>query len=776
MILRPPVLRLRQLALAPFVLLLACLGSATTQKIPHLAQPPKLEDFADMAPSGGATAMAKVTGFIQNYPNDGKPGSESTDAYFGYDDTNLYLVLVCWDRTPAGIRKSLSRREPATPFDTDDYVEVTLDTFHDQRHGLIFDVNALGVQADALWTEGQGADYSWDTVWYSRTKTTDRGYVVWMSLPFRSLRFHKANANGWGIVLQRYIARANETDLWPLVSAKISGRLNQEATLIGFEDISPGRNMQFIPYMEARSFRAVDTRDPAQPFFSTAKVQGKVGMDAKVVFHDSLVLDATVNPDFAQVESDDPQNTANQRFEVYFPEKRPFFLENSNAFEAPLIAAGVQSRMLFTRRIADPTYGVRLTGKQGPWNLGFLVTNDCAPGKSVADNDPLHGACANIGVGRVTHDIRQQSSVGVMFVERELRGSFNRVGGLDGNFRLDPNWVASYRGYMSSTQDAGAPYSFGQHHEAVIVGTGLRFMFSLQYLDITQNFRADNGYVPRTDQRSLNEYGHFYWHPPGKYFILHGPEENATQLWDHTGTTLQQVFSFDYVFGFYHGIIVAPVVFYESDVLRPIDFAGLTANRQSVQNGGGLVFRGHPRRWFTWNTRIFQNGTVVFVPAPGQMPYTGNETSITQTLTLKPVDRMQIDNTYILDRVVDGGAGHAVFNNHIIRSKVNYQFTREFSLRFITQYNGLLANPLYSSQPTTKSLNFDVLFTYLLHPGTAVYVGYNSNLENVDPGLCTHIAGSTQCDPNGGGLLRTTNHLSNDGRQVFVKLSYLFRR
>ena len=119
---------------------------------------------------------------------------------------------------------------------------------------------------------------------------------------------------------------------------------------------------------------------------------------------------------------------------------------------------------------------------------------------------------------------------------------------------------------------------------------------------------------------------------------------------------------------------------------------------------------------------------------------------------------------------------HAVFNNHIVRSKWNYQFNPEFSLRFIAQYNGVLANPTYSSLQTTKNMNFDVLFTYLLHPGTAVYVGYNSNLENVDPNLCVHMAGSEQCDPNGSGLLRSPSRLTNDGRQLFVKISYLFRR
>jgi hypothetical protein len=745
-------------------------------RVPHVTVPPKLEDFADMVPTGAGLQLQQIANFTQSYPYDGKPPSQKTHAFLGYDDTNLYIVLTCFDTNPRNIRGQMSRREPSTPFDSDDYIEITLDTFHDQRHGFVFDINPIGIQADALWTEGQGTDYSWDTLWYTRSRMNTQGYVIWTSIPFRSLRFHSDNPNGWGITISRYIARENETDYWPFVSDKISGRLTQEATISGFENISPGRNMQFIPYVEGNSFRSLDTRDPANPRFSTHTLDGKAGLDSKFVFHDSLVLDTTINPDFAQIESDEPQNTINQRFEVFFPEKRPFFLENSNFFEAPLIAVGLQTRMLFTRRIADPSFGTRLTGKVGPWNLGFLVADDRSPGKIVPDNDPDSGKSAYFAVGRVTHDLGKNSMIGAMYTDREFQSDFNRVGGIDGLFHINKNWNATYRGYMSSTRENNV-YQFGQHHEAVLIGNGLRFTFSLQYLDITPNFRTETGFVPRVDQRAINHYGHFYWRPAkNKLLVQHGPEENLTQMWDHHNQTIQQVASFDYALIFKRNIVFAPIISYESDVLRPVDFAGLPANHQFAQDAFGIVFRGQPTRMFSWNTRIIRDGTVVVVPPAGQLPYVGNETAISQTVGIRPTGRLQIDNTYILERVVNGAAHHAVVNNHIIRSKWNYQFNREFSLRFITQYNGLLTNPQFSSLQQQKAVNFDVLFTYFLHPGTAVYVGYNSNLENVDPGLCTRLAGTTQCDPNGNGLIRTSNGLINDGRLVFVKISYLFRR
>jgi hypothetical protein len=752
----------------------ACLGAATSIKIPRISHAPRLEDFENMAPQGAAAELQQVTDFIQNQPSDGKPATERTDAYFGYDESNLYVVLVCFDSQHA-VQANLTRREPSFPFDSDDYVEIVLDTFQDQRHAFIFDINPRAVQADGLWTEGQGTNYSWDTLWYSRSKINAKGYVVWTAIPFHSLRFHPSGANHWGVILSRYLARKNEYDNWPFVSAKLAGRLNQEATATGIEHVSPGRNMQFIPYVESNTFRTLDTRDPAQPQFDSANFRGKAGLDAKLVFHDSLVLDATANPDFAQVESDEPQNTVNQRFAVFFPEKRPFFLENSNFFEAPLIAFALQPRMVFTRQIANPSFGIRLTGKQGPWNLGFLLADDRSPGLIVPNSDPLYGTRAYFAVARVSRDLSDQSSIGAMYTDREYQGTFNRVGGLDGTFRLNKNWNASYRGYLSSTMDATTGYSFGQHHEGVLVGSGRRFAFGLQYLDITPSFVTETGFVPRVDQRSINQYGHFYFRPEGKHLIFHGPEENGDVILSSHNVTLQQAASFDYVFGFQRNIVVAPIVAYESDVLRPVDFSGLPNNRQYAQDAVGIVFRGSPWRMFSWNTRIIRDGTVVVVPAAGQLPYTGDETAITQTIGIKPTHRLQIDNTYILERVVNGLVHHGVVNSDIIRSKWNYQFTREFSLRFIAQYDGLLTNPNYSNLQTTKNMNFDVLFTYFLHPGTAVYVGYNSNLENVDPALCLHLPNSTQCDPAGGGLLRN-NRLTNDGRQLFVKISYLFRR
>jgi hypothetical protein len=778
-----------------FVTVVLSAGAATGVRIPRVTNAPRLEDFEDMTPRGNSTQLAKVRDFIQQAPSDGKPATQRTDVYLGYDQANLYVVWVCWDTDPHAIRGHLTRREAVTPPD-DDYIELTLDTFHDQRHGFLFDVNPRGVQADALWSEDSGADYSYDTVWDSSSKLTGQGYVIWMSIPFRSIRFHPTNEQVWGVTLMRYVARNDEYDYWPRVSSRISGRLNQEGLISGVENVSPGRNMQFNPYGYLSSLHSLDDRDPIQPRFDNRDLQGKIGLDSKIVFHDSLVLDTTINPDFAQIESDQPQNTVNQRFEVFFPEKRPFFLENSNFFSDTNIGIYQTSRLLFTRRIIEPSFGARLTGKQGPWNLGFFVADDRSPGLIVPDNSPLSGTRAYFAVGRVSHDIGDQSSIGAIYVDREYDGNFNRVGGLDASIRLGKNWTSWFRSVVSSTYASSdvvaainasgssgntiaAPavgYTFGQNHEGVINGIGRRFFYELQYQDITANFHTDAGFVPRTDIRNAAQYFHFYWRPEGKHLVFQGPELNTHDIWDHNGVGLQHAYSGDWVFSFRHNVFFAPIGGIETDVLRPVDFSGLPNDHKYVQDIGGLVVGGSPTRLITWRTQIIRDGTVLIVVPTGQVPITGNETYINQTMSIKPTGHLEIDNTYILDRVLNGAAHHTSFNNHIARSQWNYQFTRALSLRAILQYNGLLANPTYSSLQTTKDFSMDFLITYLIHPGTAVYVGYNSNLENLIPGLCVPApGGAVGCDPSGSGLVRS-NGFINDGRVFFVKVSYLFRR
>ena len=277
-----------------------------TVTIPRVDEAPQLEDFLAMKPSPRLQGkLLKVTGFTQTLARDGEPVSQNTDSYLAYDDENIYIITVAFDENPDQIRARMTPRES---FRGDDKIDVFLDTFFDERRAYGFTSNPLGVQMDGRWREGGNFDSSFNALWHSRGTITDRGYVVWMAIPFKSLRFPAASEQKWGLVLIRWIPRNNEQSTWPWVTSKIDGRINQSATLLGIEDISPGRDIQLIPYAFARSFRALDERNPERVEFRSDSFEADAGMDAKFVIKNRFALDLAVNPDFSQIESDLPRS------------------------------------------------------------------------------------------------------------------------------------------------------------------------------------------------------------------------------------------------------------------------------------------------------------------------------------------------------------------------------------------------------------------------------------------------------------------------------------
>jgi len=734
--------------------------------IPRVSTPPTLEQFLDMQPSPAWRGkLAKVDRFIQRVPSDGQPVSQVTEAYLGYDNKNLYVIFICFDNQPQKIRARLSRREDI--FD-DDSVEIMLDTFNDHRRAYAFLSNPLGVQADALWTEGQGFDFSFDTVWDSEAKVTDRGFVVWMSIPFRSLRFSSKDPQTWGILLNRGIPRNNEDTFWPQYSSRIAGRLNQEGEATGLEHISPGRNFQLIPYGIFRSFKELDLRDPNNPTYTQRDAYGQVGLDAKVVLKDKFVLDATANPDFSQVESDEPQVTANQRFEVFFPEKRPFFLENSNYFQTPI-------NLVFTRRIEQPKWGLRLTGKDGPWAVGMLVADDAAPGQQVPRNDPLADQHAWFAIARVSRDLGSQSTLGLIYADRELDGYFNRVGGIDGRFKLNSHWVATFQGLVSSTfnvEDSNfntnGAYQAGPAAEVTLERDGRQLNFFMDYSDRSNDFRTLTGFDPQPDIHNFYERVQYLFRPEGKHLISWGPQMEVYHTLDHEGNYLMSGYIPSMRVELTGQTFVTVLYAKEMELLRPKDFSVLTSNQRYVRHTTEFAFdTGYYRPVsfhldYRFGSRVNYDPPVTPKPV---IPFLAGRTSVTTTLTVRPNKGLRIDNTYLLFRLHNRAGSVGASNNHIIRSKWNYQFTNRLSFRFIGQYNALLTNPSFTSLQTAKDFNADFLVTYLIHPSTAVYVGYNSNLENLVSPLMADSDGN---------LIHGSRFI-NDGRSFFIKASYLFR-
>jgi hypothetical protein len=722
-----------------------------------------------MRPEGEpASQMVKVTGFIQRNPHDGQPASQPTEAYLGYDDKNLYAVFVCFDE-PGKVRARMSRREDIF---SDDNVEIILDTFHDKRRAYAFQTNPLGVQWDAIWTEEAhedstgnivNFDTSFDTVWDSRGKVTPEGYVVWMAIPFKSLRFSPQQEQTWGLILYRGILRENEDAFWPEISRRVEGRLDQAATANGLEGISPGRNMQFIPYGVVRSFHALDTRDPLTPRFDNSTAEFRGGLDAKFILHDNLVLDVTANPDFSQIESDEPQITVNQRFQVYFPEKRPFFIENSDYFKTPL-------DLVFTRNIGDPQFGARLTGRAGPYSMGFLASDDRGPGDSVPTDSPLAGDRASFAIARVNRDIFKQSTIGLIYTDWEWPGAkeFNRVGGIDSRLKFNPNWTGSFQLVESSTQNSDGSYQAGPASKADVSYTSTHIDYEGIYSDVSPGFTTATGFVNRVDIRDVKNNWDYRFRPKNGPLLSWGPNIFTGNVWAHDGTRLDTYYSPGLYMAFkgQSYLVVDPYVEFR-ERLRPSDYPALAQNQDYHEHQSNLSFGTSYFPKVTVQGYYQWGDGVNFVPPQNQPPALGNEDVGNLLVSFLPVHRLKIDNTYLYERLRDRTTGASVFDNHILRSKWNWQFNPQLSLRLILQYTATLSNPALTSLQTTKQFNADFLITYLVHPGTAIYIGYNSDLQNYDPSLAV--------DPTTLNIHRTRNGYINDSRQFFVKVSYLFR-
>lgn len=712
--------------------------------IPRVSRAPSLDDFLQGVPR---EAEAEVTGFLQRVPGDGEPVSQPTTAYLSYDDRHLYVVFVCSDE-PGKVRAHLSKRENISG---DDLVGVYLDTFDDRRRSYVFLTNPLGIQSDAILTEGLGTDSTFDTVWESEGRVTANGYIVRIAIPFRSLRFSNDERQVWGITLTRSIVRNNEGAFWPHSTLRKQSFLEQMAVLEGLERVSPGRNLQFIPYGLVSGNRFLDFD---RPEFRT-EGDARAGLDAKIVLRDALTLDVALNPDFSQVESDEPQVTANQRFEVFFPEKRPFFIENAAFFQTPV-------NLFFTRRIVDPQFGTRLTGKAGRWALGAMLIDDRAPGRLVPPGDPLRGDRAAVGVVRVQREFAAQSTVGLFISSRDFAGTSNRMFSLDTRLKLGRNWVVTAQAARSYSTGVGCVRCAGPTFYADVRRAGRNFNYVGRYNDRSPDFRAQLGFIPRVDIRQTEQFATYSWWPKGRRLLRLGPSVFTVVNWNRAGQVQDWFVDASFSFDFPGNTELAFGRFEAFELFRGVEFR---KHRSSVS------FSTEWKKWLGFSVGAATGNNPNFFPASGA-PFLGNFASAEAGVTLRPSPQLRIESTYLYTRLgtregsspAGVAAGQSIFNNHIARAKVNYQFTRELSLRAIVDYNGLLAASSLTALPRDKRFTYDLLMTYLVHPGTALYLGYTDRYENLDIAPGTPPA-----------VVRTSSPTTPTGRVLFVKLSYLFR-
>jgi hypothetical protein len=700
--------------------------------IPRVSRPPKLADFLNGVPR---EAELTVTDFRQMDPGDGNPVSQPTTAFLSYDSTNLYVAFIARD-DPGKIRARIAKRKQIA---TDDRVTINIDTFHDHRHAYWFDVNPYAIQLDGITTDGVGDDFSWEGLWYTEARITDQGYVVLITIPFKTLRFPGDAHQTWGVMLGRFIQRNNEFAMWPYITRRRFPQfVAQFGEMNGLENISPGRNFQFIPYGLLSDSKYLDQPADGVPRMVTEPGY-RGGMDAKVVIKDALTLDATLNPDFSQVESDEPQVTVNQRYEVYFPELRPFFMENASYFATP-------QDLFFSRRIVDPEFGIRLTGKVGRWGIGVLAADDRAPA--------LDGlGRANDAVVSVQRDFLSDSHLRFFGTDRELSTGFNRVASLDTRLHLSHRFFFTGQAVTTRTRPLGGPDYSGNGYFAQISRSGRKLQYSSTYTDRSPSFRDDLGYIPRVDIREFNNKVAYRFWREKQTLVDFGPNLVVLGNWDRRGRAQD----------------------WQAGMGWTMEFTRLTnftvTRTEAFEFYNGYSFRkGYNdyllnSEWFRWmaiSAEYTHGSGVNYYPVAGMAPFLGNSRQGSLSLTLRPTPKIRLDETYLYSTLKAPSA--TAYTNHIARSKVNYQLTRELSFRAIFDYNGVLPNTGMVTLDPSRRIGCDLLMTYLLHPGTALYVGYTDIYENLlfDPSKPPYLQFS------GSPALNT-------GRQIFAKLTYLFR-
>ena len=443
-----------------------------------------------------------ANGFVQNDPREGNPATYDTEVRVLYTDDALYFGVFAHDDEPSKIvvndlKKDYNR-------DASDGFRVILDTFHDGRNGYQFMTNPRGAKWDAqIANEGRDNNANWDGIWDVKTRITERGWVAEIWIPFRTLKFGNEESQVWGVNFQRKLRRLNEDSYWaPLPRIYDIERVSLAGTMEGMTGLHPGKNIRVKPYALTNGSRV--TTSPMVGDF-------QAGADVKYGVTTGLVWDFTVNTDFSQVEADEQQVNLT-RFNLFFPEKRDFFLENQGIFAFGNDQGGQgggnafngrgnqpqDARLFFTRRIglsddalALPILGgTRLSGRQGAYSIGVL---------NIQQREDGSVSGTNFSAFRLRRDVLANSDIGVILLDKEVNGPrFNRVAGADANFRFGSS--VQLTGFAAKSYSP-VPSTATRDNSVTARGnfqyTSRTWRTTLRYTTIGDAFNDELGFVPR---------------------------------------------------------------------------------------------------------------------------------------------------------------------------------------------------------------------------------------------------------------------------------------
>ncbi|MCI0387436.1 MAG: DUF5916 domain-containing protein [Acidobacteria bacterium] len=774
---------------------------AVRVRITRFATPPTIDGRLDDAAWQQA---ATLKNFYQIQPGDNIAPSKPVEVLLGYDAKHLYIAFRASDES-GKVRATVAKRDQIWE---DDYVGMYLDTFNDRRRGYALFFNPLGVQGDGIMTETNGEDYSIDIVMESKGVVTEDGYTVEIAIPFKSLRYEVGKEKLWGAHFFRRIKRFNnELDSWMPFSRDKSGILNQAGQLTGIEEISTERTLELIPSLTiSETGKRVRALPPAAAFIESGDVSrldpGRIvnqpvrfdpGVTIKFSLTPTTTLDAAINPDFAQIEADQTVVTANQRFPIFFEEKRPFFFEGIDLFQTPLQA-------VHTRTIVDPDYALKLTGRRGRNSIGIMLASDNAPGNYTEDerNDPTQiqsigkflDKNAYIGILRLKRDIGKENNLGLIATSYNFIERHNQLGGFDGRFRLNPKTTFSFQVLGTTTRslffdpDAGKDiyrtgnglgYSWnldmsGRHFGYFIGGTGR-----------TRDYRADVGFTRRTNTNDINFFSRYSSEPKPKATLIswrlsqfsnanydfQGRLQNwitepllrfefKRQTFFGIGFTARYERLFEEEFGAKRtetrtGAFFGPDPERSTYRKEIFGFGGMTPSKKYSFFLFGVYRWGEFDYDFGAGSRFPRVSPAALADPDAPLdPGPGTSLNMEGNFNYQPTDALRLSLSYIKSRLERYDTGRVAFDDNIYALRGTYQFTRFIFARARVDYTTLSSN-----------VRGQFLFGWTPNPGTSFYLGYNDDLTRNGYSPFTG-----QLEPG----------FRRNGRTFFIKMSYLIRR
>ena len=669
--------------------------------------------------------VSPISSFVTYMPDYGKKPSQETEVLTSYDSENIYFAFRCFDSQPDKIKSSITNRDNIY---SDDFVCINIDSYNDQQTSTNFYVNPHGIQADSKLTGGQ-ENFAFDAVWYSAAQINSNGYIVEVQIPLKSLRYSSGNPVTMRIIFERRIARITEQCSFPVI--KPGKNLITQMIPIEYYDIEKQTLFELLhAIVYSNKYSNVSGN------LNQSLNKGEISLTTKYGITSDLILDATYNPDFSQVESDAGQVDINLRYSLYYPEKRSFFLEGSENFRIAGVRPVPQDPLRFivnTRNIINPIAGVKLTGKIGEKNtLALLYAADKPLDQSGSNQNYIHNS-----ILRYKRSFNNDSYTGAIFTDKEISNGFSRVLGVDGFQRLNETSALGYYLLFSNKNDVDLPAKeSGNSFYVRYTNLSRELDWRVNIGSVSENFNADLGYLTRRGVLSLGGVLIPKFYPASSFVrqiqIAFGTDnkyEYSSNLWE-----TQNEFT------------ILAEVWGASTLLASYVYATEIFNKTKFD-----------RSWFWFTVASQVNKQVYFdiTYSPtnaiyySNNPYQGFIHRISVNTNCQPSDNINTELNYTYSDFYRVSDNQKIYSYQILRGKLTYQINQHLFIRGIAEYND------YRKELTT---DFLASFTYI--PGTVIYLGYGSLYKKNEWNNNQFIE---------------SNHFLEMKRGFFLKMSYLWR-